>query len=286
MARPGQSEPISAAFNDTATSSRLLQAIRRGEVEVYYQPILDLAEGRIVAVEALARWNHPRWGLVNPEEFIPQAERTGAISQLDRFVLGEATRQVKAWTTHAGGLGVSVNVSATRFSELDLTAHVAGVLAATGLRADALQLEVTESAIIDDVTAASRQIEQLRSLGVRIAIDDFGAGQSSLSYLNAFVVDTIKVDRGLVAEIARQPRTDRLVSGMIQMFRALDLTIVAEGVENAEQYEYLQSARCHQAQGFLIGRPVSATETGKLLSARRSPAGAIASHHPDLELGR
>ena len=279
----GQSEPFRDQVSDALVSLRLIQGLKNGEVEVYYQPILDLAEGKIVAFEALARWQHSARGPLNPDEFVPQAERTGAITSLDKHVLWEAARQIQTWSTHVGPVGVSVNVSATRFAQQDLPEQVARVLQETGLPAKALHLEITESAIIDDIPAAANQIAQLRALGVRVAIDDFGAGQSSLSYLKHFTVDSIKIDRGLITEIHEHRRTEQLVSGLIRMFRGLQVDIVAEGVENAEQYVLLQSTECSLAQGYFIGRPASAKDTEDLLKGRRSPVGAIPSLYLDMD---
>jgi EAL domain-containing protein (putative c-di-GMP-specific phosphodiesterase class I) len=240
-----------------------------------------LAEGKIVAFEALARWRHGSRGLLSPDEFVPAAERTGAITSLDKYVLWEAAGQIQRWSSQVGPVGVSVNVSATRFAQHDLPDQVERVLCETGLPANALQLEITESAFIEDTLAAAKQIAQLQALGIRVAIDDFGAGQSSLSYLKHFTVDTIKIDRGLVAEMHQDPRTERLVSGLVRMFQGLQLEIVAEGVENAEQYVHLQSADCLLAQGYFIGRPASAVDTEHLLKGRRSPVGTIASLYLD-----
>lgn len=273
----GRSESIRAAFQDTAVSGRLVHGVHRGEFEVFYQPIHCLQTRRIVGFEALARWNHPRRGQVGPAEFIPAAERTGAIAVLDRFVLAQAAAQTQRWSSHMSAVSVSVNVSATRFTQGDLATNVRSVLAETGLAPGSLQLEITESAVIDDVPAASRQVAELRALGARIAIDDFGTGQAALGYLEQLSVDTVKIDRSLVAQVAVSARTARLVAGLIDLFRALHLDVVVEGIETAEQYAHLESAGAHLAQGFYLGRPMSARDAEAALrqSLHLSPASTL-----------
>lgn len=262
-----QAVPIGTRVQDALISSRLVAAVRRGEVEVFYQPILDTGTGRVVAVEALARWNDPRSGYLSPADFIPQAERTGAIRVLDDHVLGVAGAQAQRWATDPAAVPVrvSVNISATRFAEDDLPVRVTEILSETGLTPGRLQLEVTESAVIDDIAAARDQIAKLRALGVRVAIDDFGTERSSLSYLTEFTVDTIKIDRSLLVAFPRQPRAKQLLSGLIRLFAALDLEVVAEGVETPEQYLHLQEVDCGLVQGFATGRPAPTSETTALL---------------------
>lgn len=263
----GHSESLGRRFSDSLASSRLVQAVKRGEIEVFYQPICETSGGRIVAVEALSRWRLSPHGTIGPDSFIPQAERTGAITVLDRFVLRQAARQAQAWATAIAPVDISVNISASSFAELDLVADVRAVLAETGLAPERLQLEITESAIIEDVSAARRQVVQLRKLGVRVAIDDFGTGQSSLSYLDQFAVDTIKIDRTLVAPISCSVDSGQLVQGVIRMLEALNMKVVAEGVESAQQYTQLRSMGCHLVQGYHLGRPAPPQETEKRLRA-------------------
>jgi EAL domain-containing protein (putative c-di-GMP-specific phosphodiesterase class I) len=262
-------DTVRGRFNDSLVSMRLLRAIKRREVEVFYQPIRAAATGRLVALEALARWTGSECGRVAPDRFIPQAERTGAVTALDRFVLREAARQATQWP---GTIAVSVNISAATLSEQDLVAGVTNILAETGLAPHRLQLEITESAIIEDVPATARQVAQLRQLGVRVAIDDFGTGQSSLSYLDHFAVDTIKIDRTLVAPTCARPGSDRLIAGIITMLRGLDLNVVAEGVETADQLALLRSMGCPLVQGYYLGRPSPAVEIEGTLRAASPPA--------------
>lgn len=261
-------------MDDKLLSSRLVAGIDAGHLEVVYQPVIDNGTGQITAVEALARWHDPRHGLIGPAEFIPAAERTGAVSVLDRHVLRVAADQACRWQRDGTPTRVSVNVSATRFAEHDLVADVRQVLADTGLPASLLQLEITESAIIEDVPAARAQVDQLRSLGVQVAIDDFGSGRSSLAYLSQFTVDVVKIDRELLAGFPGRPGSERLLAGLIQLFHTLDLDVVAEGVESAEQYRGLRMLGCTLVQGYHPGRPAPAADVTALLQQQCGPTRA------------
>lgn len=266
LTRPGP-DSVGRRFNDSLVSSRLVRAVERGEIEVHYQPICDAADGMVVGFEALSRWTPHGREQVPPDQFIPQAERTGAVAVLDRFVLREAVRQAQAWGTQIAPVDMSVNISAARFAEVDLVTEVTDVLAETGLAPARLQLEITESAIIEDVTSTQRFVTELRKLGVRVAIDDFGTGQSSLSYLEEFAVDSVKIDRTLVAPISSRAGSGRLVTGIIRFLHALDLTVVAEGVETPEQLAHLRRIGCPLVQGYHLGRPApAATVEGVLLA--------------------
>lgn len=261
-----RSESMTVAVQDARLSGKLRQALRDGEIAVYYQPILDMESGRIVGVEALARWNHPTEGLLSPDYFIPPAERTGMIAQLDRYVLREAIREVSAWSSSTCPLGVSVNVSATRFAERSLVGDVGAALSDSRMAPQQLQLEMTETAIIQDVAASATQIAALRGMGVTVAIDDFGVGQTSFSYLHEFTIDTVKIDRSFVAKTTSDPKAARLVAGMIRLFEAIDTKVVGEGISNAEEYVQMRSLGCKLGQGFYIGRPAPATETEQLIN--------------------
>lgn len=260
-----RSESVTIAVQDARLSGKLRQALRDGEIVVYYQPILDMESGRIVGVEALARWKHPTEGLLPPDYFIPPAERTGMIAQLDRYVLREAIREVSAWSSSTCPLRVSVNVSATRFAERNLVGDVGTALSDFGMAPQQLQLEMTETAIIQDVVASATQIAALRGIGVTIAIDDFGVGQTSLSYLHQFTVDTVKIDRSFVAKTPADPKAARLVAGMIRLLEAIGTKVVGEGISNAEEYVQMRSLGCKLGQGFYIGRPAPAAETEQLI---------------------
>lgn len=266
------SRSIRTAHRESRTAAALRDALRRGRVEVHYQPILDLAGGGIVGVEALARWRRPGQGDVSPAVFVPVAERTGLIAELDRYVLARAVRDVQQMRPGRAGFTLSVNVSATRFSEPRLLADVDEELARSGLDPGVLQLEITETGLIPDVGASAKQIAALRERGVRVAIDDFGAGQTSLSYFNEFTVDTVKIDREFVSRSVANPQTARVLGGLIRLFDSLGVCVVAEGISSAEEYLELLSLQCAAGQGYYLGRPMPASELAGLLHATAETA--------------
>ena len=261
----GRHEPLRTTMQDSLTSVRLIHALQRSQIEVHYQPLYRLQDQHIVGVEALARWEEPHRGDVSPEDFIPPAERTGAINVLDQHVLRTAAAQAQHWRAHLGRpLRLSVNVSATRFKSGDLIFDVAQTLDHSGLPAQALELEITESALIDNVGDAIEQIHQLRSLGARIAIDDFGAGHASLGYLTHFEVDTIKLDRSFLLRATTDTRAREVLAGVARLLNALDVEIVAEGVETEDQVVLLRELGVQIGQGFHLGRPLPAFATERL----------------------
>jgi EAL domain-containing protein (putative c-di-GMP-specific phosphodiesterase class I) len=242
-------------MQDAQTSNALLHAIRRGEIVVYYQPIIDMVEGRIVGVEALARWLRPDGTMVQPDAFIPAAERTGAVVELDREVLRLAAHEVAGASVAHGQVGLSVNVSAARIVQPDLLDDVRTVLADSGLDPRMLHLEITETSLIQDIDTAAANIRALRTLGVKVAIDDFGVGQTSMGYIDDFTVDVVKIDRSFVSKAKDCPRTASLVGGLINLFEGMGLEVVGEGVSCAEEYSLMASLGCKLAQGFYIGHP-------------------------------
>lgn len=275
--RPG----LLQSGRDARVAAGLMRALRAGHLQVHYQPQVDLASHRVTGLEALVRWVHPSRGLVMPAEFIPAAEATGVVSAVDRFVLQEATHQLATWSREGyDDLTIAVNLSARRFADHDLVPDTAAALEASGLDPSRLHLEVTETAIIEDVTEAARKIDDLRRLGVRIAIDDFGAGASSLSYLHRFQVDVIKIDRGFVANVVEDARVGRLVAGMVRLFESIGVTVVGEGIADAEQYVHMTSLRCQIGQGHYIAMPGPADEIGQWLQRSRERAGRRAGGHP------
>jgi EAL domain-containing protein (putative c-di-GMP-specific phosphodiesterase class I) len=260
-----RSGSLRSAFHDSRLSRALLRALRRGDVSVHYQPIRRTTDGRIVALEALARWTDPRRGEIAPDVFIPVAERTGAVSEVDRYVLRKAAEQVAQWTAEHGQVIAAVNVSATWFAEADLFAEVEDVLLRTGLPAAQLELEITETALISDIRRATEQIDRLRAIGVHVAIDDFGVGQASLSYVNDFDVTTVKIDGSFVSKALVDSRTALLLTGLISLFGTLGLRVVAEGVSNEAEYARLRTLGCENVQGYHLGRPAPADITEGLL---------------------
>jgi diguanylate cyclase (GGDEF)-like protein len=245
---------------------RLQGALERGEFSLRYQPQFDLGTGRIAGLEALLRWTHAELGAVSPEEFIPVAEETGLILPIGEWVLRKACGQVREW--HEMGLPagrIAVNVSPVQFSQRDFCQQVAQILRETGLRAQMLELEITESLMMRDEDWTRQQLADLRALGVSVAIDDFGVGYSNLRRLGEFPVSRLKIDRSFVEGVESLGRNTAIVTAIVSMARALGLEVVAEGVENFEQLLQLQDQHCTEVQGFLLSRPLGESEAEQLL---------------------
>jgi diguanylate cyclase (GGDEF)-like protein len=241
--------------------TELRRAIERGGLQVHYQPIVDLATGRIAEMEALVRWSHPSRGLMSPATFIPLAEETGLIVPLGRWVLEQACRQVRAWQLQYPSqppLVASVNLSARQLQHPDLTRSVTEILNRSGLPPTSLKLEITESVLMRDADA--ERLRSLAELGIRLAIDDFGTGYSSLAYLSRLPIDTLKIDRSFVNRLGQEPESDAVVRTIVALAHSLNLSVTAEGIERPEQAAHLQHLGCRQAQGFLIARPLPASE--------------------------
>ena len=255
-------EDVHATAIERLTLEQDLRAgIGRGELVLMYQPKVDAMTGRMSGVEALVRWNHPLRGLVSPDEFIPIAEQSALINDIDAWVLATACRQAQSWATSAvGAVPVAVNVSGRNLVSCGLIDRVLDVLKQTGLDPTLLELEVTESAAVPQQGEALRLLQSIRDLGVRIAIDDFGTGYSVLSRLQGFPVDTVKIDLSFVRSIVAENVSAPIVDAMIAMGLSLGLKIVAEGVETEVQRAYLVKRHCSELQGYLISRPITAEE--------------------------
>jgi diguanylate cyclase (GGDEF)-like protein/PAS domain S-box-containing protein len=252
------------------TETSLRRAIERGELRVHYQPEVDLATGRAVGVEALVRWAHPERGLVAPGEFIPVAEDTGLIVPIGEWVLREACRQAHEWQGKFGDepLRMAVNLSGRQLADANLHDAVAAALADADLPPDLLCLEITESAVTEDPTRARVTLRAVKRLGVRLAIDDFGVGFSSLSQIRQLPpADEIKIDRSFISGLARNREDEAIVASVISLARSLEVETIGEGVETAEQADRLRDLGCDYAQGFHFARPAPAAEVGKLLAA-------------------
>ncbi|MFC5300380.1 putative bifunctional diguanylate cyclase/phosphodiesterase [Azospira restricta] len=249
----------------------LRRALERDEITVFYQPILSLESGRIIGAEALARWNHPRIGMIHPPEFIPLAEETGLIIPLGERVLRLVCAQLAAWRK-AGlpPLRAAINISARQFRQDDLPRLVGRVLDEAGLAGDALELELTESMVMHDVDNAIAMLRELKQLGVDLALDDFGTGYSSLSYLKRFPIDALKIDRSFVRDIDSEADDAAIAHAVIAMAHSLGLRVIAEGVENEAQLELLRRYGCDDFQGFLFSRAVPAEEFALLLKSGRT----------------
>lgn len=246
--------------------NQLRKAIVEGQLNVFYQPKLCLKTGCLHAVEALVRWDHPQLGSVPPSDFIALAEETGLIAAIGGFVLREACRQACEWQ-HAGlaPIRVSVNLSGHQLRQGKLVSQVRQVLEETGLAPHCLELELTESQLLDNVESVIVVFQQLHELGVKLAIDDFGTGYSSLSYLKRFAVDYVKIDKTFIRGVGRCSEDDAITLAIIAMAHSLDLQVVAEGVEDETQLAFLKEHQCDEVQGYLISRPVNATALGELL---------------------
>jgi diguanylate cyclase (GGDEF)-like protein/PAS domain S-box-containing protein len=250
-------------------ASELRRALEQKELRVYYQPVHDLATSRLIGVEALVRWQHPTRGLVSPAEFIPIAERTGLIAQIDAWVMDQACRQMCTWQKAGVVLSfVAVNVSSRMFAHRELYEQVAKVLHNTGLDPACLELEVTESAVMEDPEVALDQMHRLRELGVRLAIDDFGTGYSSLLRLKRLPVQKLKIDQGFVAGLPWDEDDVAIVRVIIALARSMGMQVHAEGIEQREQAAFLLEQACELGQGYWFGRPVPAQE----LDWERAPA--------------
>jgi len=250
----------------------LRTALVRGKLEVHYQLQFDVRGHEPVGIEALARWRHPERGWVPPQDFIPVAEETGLILPLGEQVLRTACAQAVAWPQ----LRVSVNLSPVQFRHGDLVGLVRDALQQSGLEAGRLELEITERVLLDDGVAGFGTLTKLRDLGVRIAMDDFGSGYSSLSYLQKFPFDTIKIDRSFVGAIERRSEAQAIVRAVVGLGRSLGIRTCAEGVETAEELAFLESEGCDEVQGYYLGRPLPASDIARLLV---EPAGATAIDH-------
>jgi len=249
-------------------------ALERGELRLHYQPTVDLATNEVIGFEALARWEHPERGTIAPVEFIPIAEATGLIVPLGRWVLREACRQAVEWSSgeHARPVKMAVNVSVRQFDRADLAEVVAGILAETGMPAEQLCLEMTESVLMTDTDGNLEQLVRLKALGVTLAIDDFGTGYSSLAYLRRFPVDTLKIDRSFVQGVDLNAQDTAIVRAVISVAKSLNLSVTAEGIETDAQLSQLQHLGCDRGQGYLFARPLAAEPLRAALSSLPVPA--------------
>jgi predicted signal transduction protein with EAL and GGDEF domain len=249
----------------------LRQAMSEGALEVYYQPCVGLQDNRITGCEALLRWRHPERGMVSPADFIPIAEETGLINQIGEWVLTTACAEATTWPEN---INLAVNVSPVQFKSGTLALKIVAALAASGLAANRLELEITEAVLIRDDDAALAILHQLRDIGVRIALDDFGTGYSSLSYLQRFPFDKIKIDRCFVTDIEQPEGSSSIVQAVVNIAAARHMTTTAEGVETRQQQQLLRALGCSEMQGYLFSRPKPAAEIKQLLfsHARKSPA--------------
>ncbi len=247
--------------------AELHRALERGELIVYYQPKVDLKTGGILGLEALVRWQHPRLGIVPPNDFIPLAEQTGLIEEVGRWVVRVACRQIRFWQEAGyGTVPVAVNLSPVEFRNPDLGDQIIAMVDELGIPASALEVEITETVVMQNMDTAVGILEKLSNAGLRISIDDFGTGYSSLSYLKRFPLSSVKIDRAFIADFMRSSNDAAIVSAIIAMSHSLGLRVVAEGVETEEQLRFLQDLHCDEMQGYLVSKPVPREEVSELLA--------------------
>tara|TARA_R110000868_G_scaffold193554_12_gene438566 strand:- start:1196 stop:3457 length:2262 start_codon:yes stop_codon:yes gene_type:complete len=240
----------------------LHDALGKGELELYFQPLFGLSQNRVTAFEALLRWNHPLRGMVSPIDFIPLAEETGLIIPIGEWVLHEACRIAETW---ASDIRIAVNISPVQFRSSMLNSIVLQALARSGLEPQRLELEITESLFIDNVEATLASLHSLRALGVRVALDDFGTGYSSLSYLRSFPFDKLKIDRSFIVDLLAHDGATAIIRAITSLADALGMETTAEGVENSDQLDILRAEGCGQIQGYFFSRPIPASEVDALL---------------------
>jgi EAL domain-containing protein (putative c-di-GMP-specific phosphodiesterase class I) len=251
-----------------AIGNRLRTALKREEFLLHYQPQIDMDDGSVIGLEALLRWNDPEQGMRSPAEFIPILEETGLIVPVGEWVLRKACTQARAWQ-YAGlaDLKVAVNLSPKQFRQRELVKRVESILDETGLAPGSLELELTESVLMDDQEYANKVLRELKDMGSFIALDDFGIGYSSLGFLKAFPVDTLKIDRTFIRDIADDEDDRSICSAIVTLGQALRLRVLAEGVEDDTQVEILKGQGCHLVQGFLYARPMPADDVWSWLTS-------------------
>ncbi|HEU4509323.1 MAG TPA: EAL domain-containing protein [Pyrinomonadaceae bacterium] len=266
------------ALKQLVLESNLRPALERAEFFVQYQPQISIRDFHLVGMEALVRWQHPSFGLLYPGEFIPLAEESGMIISLGDWIMRIACTQSKVWQD--AGLApmvVSVNFSARQFQQPTFITDVSQILKDTNLDPRWLELELTESSIMKDPEEAIEKLHELKLMGIRVAIDDFGTGYSSLNYLKRFPIDTLKIDKTFVSDVCKDPHDTAIVRAIINLGHALDLTVIAEGVETKEQLQYLSALECDVVQGFLFSKALSAKQFEELLVEQRKIT------HPELQ---
>lgn len=270
-------EVFNIAMHDSAVAqleleTDLQRAVATSEFQLYYQPIMSLISNRIVGFEALVRWQHPKRGLISPEEFIPIAEETGLIIPLGWWVLREACHQMRVWQMQFSAnppLTISVNFSAKQFTQTNVVEQIAQVLHETNLNTQSLRLELTESVIMECPESVTTVLQQIRALGILLSLDDFGTGYSSLSYLHRFPIDILKIDRSFISRIDHCSDSWEIVRAIAMLAQALNIGVVAEGIETREQLAQLKLLQCEYGQGYFFSKPLDGTAAGMLLAQKK-----------------
>lgn len=279
LSRAQQQNDLPYAFCDQATDASMREqlkleadlhrAVERREFFLVYQPQFNLQTGEVCAVEALLRWQHPSRGTVSPGEFIPLLEQTGLILPVGEWLMHEAFSQARRWQiANFRPIQMAINLSPRQFTGNDLLQQVRTALETTELAPEYIQMEITENLLVEDFPGTYQLLKTLEAMGIQIALDDFGTGYSALTYLHAFPFQTLKIDRSFIADIGRSPKSEALLQGIVALAKSLSLEVVAEGIENPEQSQYLQKLNCEIGQGFGLGRPQAATAITELLRAQ------------------
>ncbi|MEZ5977745.1 MAG: GGDEF domain-containing phosphodiesterase [Planctomycetota bacterium] len=263
------------AFQQISMERALERALEEEQFEVFYQPKVQISDEKIVGMEALVRWRHPELGLISPAQFVPVAEETGLIVDIGRWVLERSCRDAKKWTDDGlTPVVMAVNLSPRQFRDPSLFKDVLATVERTGLPADQLELELTESMLMENADEAVKMLRALKQHGIKISIDDFGTGYSSLSYLKRFPIDALKIDRSFINEVNTNPDDASIATSIILMGRSLRLKVIAEGVETRNQLSFLRVMQCDQVQGYLFSPPVPEPKARELIVENMKAAGA------------
>ncbi len=246
-----------------ALENDLRRALMSDELQLHYQPVVNMKTGTVVGMEALLRWFHPQHGEIPPSNFIPIAEETGLIAPLGEWIFRSACAEACNWPSD---IRVAVNLSSVQVRNGNIAQVILSALAASGLAASRLEIEITESVLLENDAKTLNMLHQLRSLGVRIAMDDFGTGYSSLSYLRTFPLDKIKIDRSFVRDVSSNLEARAIVRAITSLAHALNISVVAEGVETAEQLQIVQAEGCTEIQGYFFSRPRPAIEISDIIA--------------------
>jgi predicted signal transduction protein with EAL and GGDEF domain len=268
-----ESEMIAAAQTRRVLGLELREALIKGQFEAHYQPQINVKTGQVSGAEALIRWRHPTRGLVAPNNFVPIAEEVGLIVPIGEWIMRQACRDAAQWRN---GMRVAVNISAVQFRDHNLATMVVSALAASGLPASQLELEITESVLLEKTETTLKTLHQLRGLGVRVSLDDFGTGYSSLSYLRSFPFDKLKIDRSFVREVTANANGAAIVRAIASLGASLGMEITAEGVETEEQLDCVWKEGCTEAQGYYFSPPRPASELVDFLGTRHGKGSAVA----------
>jgi diguanylate cyclase (GGDEF)-like protein len=262
---------MDTTVGDFELEAALRHALERQEFELHYQPQVDLRTGKVVGAEALLRWRHPVRGLIYPGAFIPLAEETGLIVPIGDWVLATACRQIRDWNQSLSpSLRVAINVSALQFNRNDFISGLTGILKQSGARAENIEVEIVESGLMQNNQSATLKLNQLKALGIRVAVDDFGTGYSSLGYLKHFPLDTVKIDRCFIRNLDEDSANAAITRAIIRIAHNLNLRVIAEGVETVEELGFLHKHRCDEMQGFLFSLPLTVPQFEQLISAGQS----------------